>query len=176
MVTKATEVVVPACPASILELFCNDAAGYAVAGVAGGIRLHVVGFGVDYDRGAAVAQERMGAVAEAYVVILQFGVGDTSIVNVEILHVAGVVAFGILQAVLLTFRIEMRAGGLEIGGVALGILMKVDSMLAGRKIVKVQLERDALSVLRHDDGACGLTVGVFDCDFGLGCAGKRGDS
>jgi hypothetical protein len=159
-----------------LKLFCNYAAGYAVSGVAGGIGLHVVGFGVDYDRGAAVAEEGMGAVAKSHVVILQLGMRDTFVVHVEIFHVAGMVAFGILQAVFLPFRIEVGAGRLEIGAVALGILMKVDGMLAERKIVKVELEHDALSVLRHDDRARGLTAGVFDCDFDLGCGGKRGDS
>jgi hypothetical protein len=38
-------------------LLCDYAAGYAVAGISGGIGLHVVGFGVNYDRRAAVAEE-----------------------------------------------------------------------------------------------------------------------
>src|SRR5271165_2773946 len=38
-------------------LLCDHPAGYAVTGIAGGIRLHVVGFGVDDDCGAAVAEE-----------------------------------------------------------------------------------------------------------------------
>lgn len=47
----------------LLVLLCDYAAGYAVAGVAGGIGLHVVGFGVDDDCGAAVAEERVRAIA-----------------------------------------------------------------------------------------------------------------
>jgi hypothetical protein len=126
-----------------LVLLCDHAAGYAVAGVAGGIGLHVVGFGVDDDRGPAVAEERVRALAESYVFILKSSVGFTFHVDGEVLHVTGVVAIGIIEAVLLSVGIEMRAGGLEIGSVALGTLMKMDGVLARRKIVKLKLEADA---------------------------------
>ena len=46
----------------------------------------------------------------------------------------------------------MRAGGFEVGGIALGVLMKVDGVLAGRKIVKVKLETDSGSLLPEHDG------------------------
>ena len=49
-------------------------------------------------------------------------------------------AFGILQAVLLVVGIEMRAGGFEVGAIALGILMEVDGVFARRKTVEVKLE------------------------------------
>ena len=55
-------------------------------------------------------------------------------------------AFGILQAVLLGFGIEMRAGRFEVGGIALGVLMKVDGVLAGRKIMKAELYADTWSL------------------------------
>jgi hypothetical protein len=51
-----------------------------------------------------------------------------------------VVAFGILQPVLLALGIKVRAGRLEIGGIALGVLMDVDAVLAGWKIVQAELE------------------------------------
>jgi len=38
----------------------DDSAGDAVASVAGGIRLHVVGLLVDHDGGTAVGEERVG--------------------------------------------------------------------------------------------------------------------
>src|SRR5580698_2903335 len=126
-----------------LVLLCDHAAGYAVAGVAGGIGLHVVGFGVDDDRGPAVAEERVRALAESYVFILKSSVGFTFHVDGEVLHVTGVVAIGIIEAVLLSVGIEMRAGGLEIGSVALGTLMKMEGVLARRKSVKLKLEADA---------------------------------
>ena len=129
------------------DLFCDYAAGDAVAGVAGGIGLQVVGFGVDHDRGAAVAEQRVRAFAEGYVFILQFCVSFALRVYGEVLHVAGVMAFGILQAVLLAVRIEMRAGRFEVGGIALGSLMEMDGVLARSKAMKVKLESDAWAFL-----------------------------
>ena len=95
---------------------------------------------MDYYGGAAVAEERVGAVAQSYVVVLEFCIGLTIRVDDEVLHVASVVAFGILQAVLLAIGIEMRAGRLEVGGIALGVLVEVDGVLAGREIVQVKLK------------------------------------
>ena len=121
-------------------LLCDHAAGDAVAGVARGIGLHVVGFGVNDDRGAAVAEQRVGAVAEGDVFIFQRHVCVAFHVDDDVFHVAGVVAFGTLQSVLLAVGIEMRAGRFEIGSVALGVLMEVDAVLAGWKIVQAKLE------------------------------------
>ena len=91
-------------------LLCDYAAGYAVAGVAGGIGLHIIGFGVDDDGGAAVAEERVGAFAEGYVFVLQGYIGLAVRIGSEVAHVAGVVAFRIFEAVLPGFGIEMRTG------------------------------------------------------------------
>ncbi len=156
-------------------LLRHYAAGDAVAGVAGGIGLHVVGLGVDDDGGAAVAEEGVGAVAEGYVVILESGVGFAFHVDDEVLHVAGVVAFGIVEAMLFAVGIEMGAGGFEIGRIAFGVLVEVDGVLAGRKIVQVKLEADAWSLLRHGDGADGLALSVLEFDLGFGGAGERGE-
>lgn len=97
---------------------------------------------MDYDGGAAVAKERVGITAEGYICVLEFGVGFAFCVNGKVFHVAGVVAFGIIESVLLAVRIEMGASGFEIRGIALGILMEVNGVLAGGKIVKVKLEAD----------------------------------
>src|ERR1700678_4030311 len=117
-------------------LLGNYAAGDAVAGVAGGIGLHVVGFGVDHDRSAAIAEQRVGAVGESYIFILKGGVGFAAGVHGQVEHVAGVMAFGILEAVFLALRIEMRAGGFEVGAVTFCVLMDMDPVVAGREIVK----------------------------------------
>jgi len=134
---------VPAWPVPARKLLRDYAAGDAVAGVAGGIGLHVVGFGVDDDRGAAVAEEGMRAVAESYVFVLQGRVGFAFHVDGEVQHVAGVVAFGIIESVLLAIGIEMRAGGFEVGRIALRVLVEVDGVLAGRQVVKMKLEGNA---------------------------------
>ena len=127
---------------------------------------------MDDDGSAAVAEERVGAIAESYVFVLEFRVGFAFGIDGEVLHVAGVMAFGILQAVLLGVGIEMRAGGFEVGGIALGVLMKVDAMFAGREIVKAELEADPRSLLPQNDRADIFALGVLDVDLGFGCAGK----
>jgi hypothetical protein len=154
-------------------LLRDHTAGDAVAGVAGGIGLHVVGLGMDYDRSAAVAEERVGAVAESYVCVLQFCICLAFGVYGEVVHVTGVVAVGIFQAVLLVFGIEVRAGRFEVGGLALGVLMKVDGVLTGRQIMKSKLEADAGSLLPQGDRPDGFALSVLEFDFGLGGAGER---
>jgi|SRR5208337_62567 len=141
------------------------AAGDAVAGVTSGIGLHVVGFRVDNDRGAAVAEKRMRAVAEGHVFVFHGGIGFAFHVNREVRHVAGVMAFGVVETVLLAVGIEMRAGGFEVWRIALGILMEVDGVLAGRQIVKMKLEGNTGSLLRESDRADGFALGV--CEFDL---------
>ena len=42
--------------------------------------------------------------------------------------------------------------------------MKMDGVLAGRKIVKVKLEADTRSLLQQDDSAYGLALGVLEFD------------
>jgi hypothetical protein len=156
----------------ILNLLCDHAAGDAVSGVAGGVGLHIVGFGVDHDGGAAVAEQRVGAFAEGDVIILQHCLSVSFSVDGEVLHVTGVVAFGIIESVLLAFWIEMRSGRFEVGSVALGVLVEVDGVLAGRQIVKHQLEADARGVRHNDDRSDVFALSVLKVDFGFGCAGK----
>jgi hypothetical protein len=143
------------CPHILLIdiLFCNHSAGYAVAGVAGGIGFVVVGFGVDDDSGAAVAEQRVRAFAESYVLVLHGCIGIAFCIDGKVPHIAGVVAFGIIESVLLAFRIEMRASGFKVRAIALWVLMKVDGVLARRKIVKVKLEADARTMGHNDDRA-----------------------
>ena len=93
--------------------------GDAVAGVAGGIGLHVVGFGVDDNRCAAVGEQGVGAGGEGDVVVLEFHAGAVRTVDIEVVHVAGMMAVGIFQSVFFGFRIKVRAGGFEVGAVAI---------------------------------------------------------
>lgn len=67
----------------------------------------------------------------------------------EVQHVSSVVAFRALQAVLLAVWIEMWAGGLEVGTIALGVLMEVNAVFAWSQIMHLYIEYDALgSALR----------------------------
>ena len=67
-------------------------------------------------------------------------------VDGEVQHVAGVMAFGILESVLLAVGVEVRARGFEVGGIALGVLVEVDAVFAGREIVELELEAYARSL------------------------------
>ncbi len=53
--------------------------------------------------------------------------------------------------------------------------MKVDGVLARRKPVKVKLKGDPRSLLRQDDCAYGLALGIFEFDFSLSRARQCGD-
>jgi hypothetical protein len=156
----------------LIDLLRYYATGDAVARVAGGVGLHVIRFRMNHDCGASVGEERVRAVRESDVFVLDACVRFSFHIHREVQHVSGMVAFGILQPVLLTVGIEVWACGLEIGSIALGILMKVDGMLAGWKVVQVELKRHARSLLRQRDSADVLALSVFDFDFGFGQAGK----
>ncbi len=118
------------------------AAGDAVAGVARRISFHIVGFGVDDERCASVAEHGVGVGAEVYILVLELPSGFAFLIDTEVRHVAGMVAFGIFQTVLFPVGIEMRAGRFEIRGIAFGILMEMNGVLTGGKTVKMKLEAD----------------------------------
>src|SRR5450432_1224987 len=67
-------------------------------------------------------------------------------------------------------RAKMRAGGFEVGRIALGELMDVNGMLAGGQVFYVQLDFYALGRGGESGGADVVAVGVSDLDgrgFGL---------
>ena len=74
-------------------------------------------------------------------------------------EITGMVAHGILKAVLLTFRIEVRPRGLEIGWVAEGFGVDVDSVLADGKIFEIELDGELAFVLPEGGGA-GVLAGA----------------
>ena len=69
------------------------------------------------------------------------------------------VTHGILKAVLLIFRIEVRPRGLEIGWVAEGFGVDVDGVLADGKILEIELDRELALVLPEGCGA-GVLAGA----------------
>lgn len=127
---------------------------------------------MDDDGGAAVAEQRVRTFAKSYVFVFKAGVRLSFHIDSEVQHVAGVVAFGILQAVFLVLGIEMWPRRLEVRRIALGILMEVNRMLAGRQIMKIQFEANTRSLLPKDDSADIFALGVFDFHLRFGRAGK----
>jgi len=155
------------------DLLRYNAAGDAVTGVSGGIGLHVVSFGMDDDCGTSVGEERVRTLGEGHVFVLDGGVRFSFRIDGEVQHIAGVVAFRTLESMLFAVGIEVRAGRLEIGSIAFWVLMKVDGVLAKRKIVQLQLEGDTGSFWRKGDGADVFPLGILELDFGFGGARKN---
>src|ERR1700689_1788714 len=111
-------------------LFADHAAGDAGAGVACRVRLHVVGLFMNHERGSTIGED--GVIAIAHV---DAGVGDGRLgltlgVDGEVGHITGVMSFGIVQAMFLPLGIKVRTGGGEFGGLAFGVLMDMDRVLA----------------------------------------------
>jgi hypothetical protein len=156
-------------------LLGDYAAGDAVSSISCGIRFHVVRFGMDHERRAAVTEKGMIVIAQVHVGIrcLEFGLAIGF--HGKILHVAGVVAFRILQTVLFPVGIEVRASRLKVRRIAFSVLMKMQRVLARRQIVEVKLERHASSglAIRDDGGADALTLSIFQVDHGFRRARKR---
>ena len=82
----------------------------------------------------------MRAVFQGDVLIFQMNFGLALGVDGEVLHIASVVAVGIVETVLLALRIEMSAGRFEVRPLALRDLVEMDGMLSGREVVQMEFE------------------------------------
>ena len=70
----------------------------------------------------------------------------------------------------------MAAGRFEIGAIALGHLVDVDGVFAGREVFEVQLNNDALGASAGDGGradACAFAVFHLNDNFGCFLSGGR---
>jgi hypothetical protein len=115
---------------------------------------------VDDESCTASTENGMGIIAESDVRGDDHGFGATFEAYSKAWHVTGVRAFGILQAVMLSIRIEMAASGFEVGAFALGGLMDVDGVRAWRKILHVEFDHYAVRSLGKSGGANTLALGV----------------
>src|SRR5581483_7199570 len=119
----------------------------------------------------------MIVIAKGYVFVDYRGLGGTLGIHREVRHVSGVVALRIVQAMLLALRIEMRTGRLEIRRIALGVLMNMDCVFPGRKILQVEANFHPL-FLRLDLGRTDtFPLGILQFDsfwlFFGGCADHK---
>ena len=134
-------------------------------------------------RRSTIIEKRM-AIAPIFQVdvsVSEFHGGFAVCVDGEVHHVTSVMAFGILQAVLFAVWIEVRTGGLEVGTIALGVLMKVDAVCAGRQIVQLYIEYHSRALraaftFRQCNRAHALALGIFHFNHSFGCAGERAEN
>src|ERR1035441_5001444 len=94
----------------------------------------------------------------------------------EVGMVSGVVTFRIFQAVLLAIGIEMRSRRFEVRSFALGVLMKVNGVVAGRQILQIDIHFHPTRLLfRQSDSAYALALSVIEVNHSLGQA-RGGES
>ena len=79
----------------------------------------------------------MAVGAQVHVFVLYGGRRFAHWVHGEVRHIPGMMSFRVLKPVLLPIRIEMRARRFEVWRIALGILMNMNRVLAGRKALQL---------------------------------------
>ena len=84
----------------------------------------------------------------------------------DVLHVTGMRALRVLQAVLFVVGVEVAARRLEVGRIALRGLVKMDRVLAGRKLLAGELDPHTLAGGRQRRRADDLTLRVLELHFG----------
>src|SRR5882762_2942502 len=72
---------------------------------------------------------------------------------------------------LLAIGIEVRSRGLEVRGVALRVLMKVDGMHAGGQILEIEFHSDSRGGVPQNRGTHSLTLGILKVNHSLGRTG-----
>ena len=129
---------------------------------------------MNHNRCASVAEDGVLAFAQRDIRISDAGLRLAIVVNDEILHVAGVRSFRIVEPVLFAVWIEMRAGRLEVGRIALGILMNMNSVLTGGHIVQVELDLDAFAGALESGASHVPSAAIFHVYLNRACKQRQG--
>ena len=138
----------------------DDATGDPVAGVASGVGLHVVRLLMHHDGGASVGDDAVGRRGiEREVVDFEGDLADVAFADGDVgWEVAGVVAQGVEGAVLLVLRIEVAARSFEVGGVAEGLGVDVDGVVADGQVFEVKLDGELFPLF--EGGGTGVFAGA----------------
>ena len=139
-------------------------AGDPVTGISGWVGLHVVRLGMNHDCGSAVAEQGMTVVAEIHILVLDGELGRSAFRDSEVRHVAGVVTFRILQAMLFVIRVKVWPGRLEVRHVTFRVLVNMDGVFPGRKISKIQRDLYALFCRRQLCRSDALAIRILQMD------------
>ena len=121
----------------------------------------MAGDGVNHHRGAAVAENRVAVGAQRDVGRDDRGVSGAVGTHDqrEIRNVTGGQRAVVVRSAI---GIEMRPGGLEVGSFALGELMDVERVFAGRKVFDVEFDPYSVGSIGERSGADDLILGVFN--------------
>src|SRR6476660_3339877 len=91
-------------------LLLDHPARDAISRISCRIGLQVISLGMNDQGGTAVAEKRVAVISESDIRVQHFQLGTPIRLHGEVVHIAGVMAFRILQAVLLSLGIKMWAG------------------------------------------------------------------
>jgi hypothetical protein len=114
----------------------------------------------------------MAALAPSHVFVFPLEMRFAVRVNREVGIVSSVVTFRIFQSMLLAIGVEMWACGLEVRGLALCILMKMDGVFAGRQILDVDFHADSRAGLPQNCAAYYLALSIFKLNQNFGRTGR----
>jgi len=116
---------------------------------------------------SAIAEHGVIVAPGIHVLVLNRGLRCPVSLDGEVRHVACVMSFWTLEAMLLPIRIEVSAGRLKIGSLTLCVLMNMHGVLAGRKILYIQVDTHAGLAPFHGGAPDAFSLGVLEFD---GCA------
>ena len=86
-------------------------------------------------------------------------------IDCDVSHVAGVMAFGIIESVLLAVGIEVRACGFEVRAIAFRILMKVNPVFTGRQTMQFEVDPEKMVGLLPKNGPTNaVALGILKFD------------
>jgi FKBP-type peptidyl-prolyl cis-trans isomerase FklB len=128
---------------------------------------------MDYDGRASVAEERMAVAAKRDVFVLQLEMRLAVRAHREVGIVAGVMALRIFQPMFLPVGIEVASRRLEVGGIALRVLMKVDGVFAGWEILEIEFHSDSGRRFPQNGGAHNLALSILELNQNLRRTGRR---
>lgn len=101
-------------------------------------------------RGTTVAEDGMIVLAHRHVFVHDADLRFTVLVHREVRHISRVVSLRICNAVFLILGIEVRTGALEIRPLALCVLMNMDRVLPGWKILYIESDLYSPNLVLRD--------------------------
>src|SRR5262249_11373392 len=108
---------------------------------------------MDDQRGSTVAEDGMIVLAHRHVLVHDADLRLPVRLHRKVRHISSVVSLWISNPMLLILGIEVRACALEIRTVALCVLMNVNRVLSGLKVLHVKRDLHSASlVLRYSRG------------------------